>query len=54
MTATEQAIIEKLEVIATEIQKGSKASKARARKATIDAEKLFKTFRKESVAEGKA
>lgn len=53
MTPTEQAIIEKMQFIADEIQKGTKASKARARKASIDAEKLFKTFRKESVAESK-
>lgn len=37
----------------SQVEKGNKAAGARARKASLELEKLFKEFRKESIAAGK-
>lgn len=43
-------IKEQIDVVLADIEKGTKASEARVRKATLELEKLGKQYRKESVA----
>lgn len=43
-------INEQVDIIREDIAKGTKASEARVRKATLELEKLGKQYRKESIA----